>query len=52
MNKPPAKMEFRVSAQRLDAHGGLAQCKESSTTLDTDLAGRSDALSGRLARAS
>ena len=43
MTKPITKMEFRVSAQQLDAHGGLAQCKESSITLDTDLAGRSDA---------
>jgi len=37
------KMEFIVSARRLDAHGGLAQCKDSSITLDTDLAGRRDA---------
>jgi uncharacterized OsmC-like protein len=43
MNEPTAKMEFQVTARRLDAHGGLAQCKESSIALDTDLAGRRDA---------
>ena len=43
MTKPVTKMEFHVSAQRLDAHGGLARCKDSAITLDTDLAGRGDA---------
>ncbi len=38
-----AKLEFNVRAQRVDAHGGLALCKASSITLDTDLAGRQDA---------
>ena len=45
MSEPAVKMEFRISAQRLDAHGGLAQYKESSITLDTGLAGRRDAFS-------
>jgi uncharacterized OsmC-like protein len=43
MTKPAAKMEFRVGAERLDAHGSVARCKQSSIALDTDLAGRSDA---------
>jgi uncharacterized OsmC-like protein len=38
-----AKMEFRVRARRVDAHGGIAECKAASLTLDTDLAGRPDA---------
>ncbi|MFN2329538.1 MAG: OsmC family protein [Chromatocurvus sp.] len=37
------KMTFSVSAQRVDAHGSLARCKDAEITLDTDLAGRSDA---------
>lgn len=36
-------MEFRVTAQRVNAHGGLAHCKSTSITLDTGLDGRSDA---------
>ena len=36
-------MEFRVSAKRIDAHGTLAECKDASITLDTDLSGRRDA---------
>jgi uncharacterized OsmC-like protein len=38
-----AKMEFNVRARRTDAHGGTAQCKAATLTLDTDLAGRPDA---------
>jgi len=38
-----AKMEFNVRARRTDAHGGNAQCKAATLTLDTDLAGRPDA---------
>lgn len=37
------KMTFSVVAQRNDAHGGHARCKDASITLDTDLAGRRDA---------
>jgi len=36
-------MSFHVSAQRIDAHGSQAYCKEDKITLDTDLKGRSDA---------
>ena len=36
-------MEFHVTARRIDAHGSLAQCKEATIALDTDLAGRRDA---------
>lgn len=36
-------MEFRVTAKRLDAHGALANCKDASIKLDTDLGGRRDA---------
>lgn len=39
----PKKMSFHVSAQRIDAHGSQAYCKESTITLDTDLKGRPDA---------
>lgn len=39
----PSKMTFSVVAQRIDAHGSQARCKEASITLDTDLAGRPDA---------
>lgn len=38
------KLVFRVDAIRVDAHGSLARCKDASLTLDTDLAGRRDAL--------
>jgi uncharacterized OsmC-like protein len=37
------KMTFQVTAQRIDAHGSEAHCKDSIITLDTDLKGRSDA---------
>jgi uncharacterized OsmC-like protein len=43
MTAPPAKMEFQVTARRIDAHGSLALCKDASVSLDTDLAGRRDA---------
>lgn len=36
-------LEYRVKAYRVDAHGSTAETKEASLTLDTDLAGRSDA---------
>jgi uncharacterized OsmC-like protein len=41
--EPAPKMEFRVVARRLDAHGSQAECKETTITLDTDLKGRVDA---------
>ena len=37
-------MEYRVHARRIDAHGSLAIAKEAEVTLDTDLAGRRDAM--------
>jgi uncharacterized OsmC-like protein len=37
------KMEFHVTARRQDSHGGLAECKDATIVLDTDLAGRRDA---------
>jgi uncharacterized OsmC-like protein len=43
MSAQSVKMEFHVSARRIDAHGGVALCKDASVTLDTDLAGRRDA---------
>jgi len=36
-------LEYRVSAQRIDAHGSLARCKDAEVTLDTDVNGRPDA---------
>jgi uncharacterized OsmC-like protein len=38
------KMTFDVTARRLDAHGSTAHCKDADLALDTDLAGRRDAL--------
>lgn len=35
---------YRVHARRIDAHGSLATVKEAEVTLDTDLAGRRDAM--------
>lgn len=37
-------MEYRVHARRVDAHGSLAVAKEAQVALDTDLAGRRDAM--------
>ena len=37
-------MEYRVHARRIDAHGSRAAAKEAEITLDTDLAGRRDAM--------
>jgi uncharacterized OsmC-like protein len=37
-------MEYRVHARRIDAHGSLAVAKEAEVSLDTDLAGRRDAM--------
>lgn len=38
-----AKLEYRVSAARADSHGSVARTKEAELTLDTDVAGRTDA---------
>jgi uncharacterized OsmC-like protein len=37
-------MEYRVYARRIDTHVSLAIAKEAEITLDTDLAGRRDAM--------
>ena len=39
-----AKLEFFVTARRVDASGSVATCKDATLTLDTALAGRRDAL--------
>jgi uncharacterized OsmC-like protein len=39
-----AKLTFAVDAWRVDAHGSRASCKDAELVLDTDLAGRRDAL--------
>ncbi len=36
-------LEYRVSAQRVDARGSLAYCKEAQILLDTGVKGRADA---------
>jgi uncharacterized OsmC-like protein len=36
-------LEYQVTARRLDAHGATAETKAASITLDTDVAGRTDA---------
>jgi uncharacterized OsmC-like protein len=37
-------IEYRVSARRIDSHGSLARAKDAEVMLDTDLAGRQDAM--------
>lgn len=44
MSEAPVKMEFQVQARRVDTHGSIAECKDATLVLDTDLAGRRDAL--------
>lgn len=36
-------LEYRVSARRKDAHGGIASTKDAEIILDTDVGGRPDA---------
>ncbi|WP_149590037.1 OsmC family protein [Tabrizicola flagellatus] len=36
--------EYRVTARRIDSHGSLAKAKLAEVVLDTDLAGRQDAM--------
>lgn len=36
-------LEYRVAARRLDSHGSLAECKDATVVLDTDVKGRPDA---------
>lgn len=35
---------YRVTARRIDSHGSLAIAKQAEVVLDTDLAGRQDAM--------
>lgn len=37
-------MDYRVTARRIDAHGSMAMAKEAEVMLDTDPAGRRDAM--------
>ena len=37
-------IEYRVNARRIDPHGSLAVAKDAEVVLDTDLAGRPDAM--------
>jgi len=43
MSDRHGKMTFSVQTRRVDSHGSEATCKSASITLDTDLAGRTDA---------
>jgi uncharacterized OsmC-like protein len=36
---PPNRLTFHVTAERIDAHGSLARCKQAQVALDTDLGG-------------
>ena len=36
--------EYRVTARRIDSHGSLATARQAEVVLDTDLAGRQDAM--------
>ena len=36
--------EYRVAARRIDGHGSLATAKDAQVVLDTDIAGRRDAM--------
>lgn len=36
MSEAPVRMEFHVSARRVDAHGSLARCKGAEILVDTD----------------
>lgn len=43
MTEPNKKMIFHVESVRIDTHGSVAHCKSADISLDTDLAGRTDA---------
>lgn len=36
-------LEYRVTAERIDAHGSVVRCKDATITVDTDVNGRPDA---------
>ena len=35
--------EYEITAQRIDDHGSIVQCKDAELVIDTDLKGRADA---------
>ena len=43
MSSEKPKMTFHVHAHRVDAHESQAQCKAANLSIDTDLAGRTNA---------
>ncbi len=43
MHTTPVKLSFQVRSHRVDSHGSIARCKAAEITLDTDMAGNSDA---------
>jgi hypothetical protein len=43
MPEAAVRMEFRVRAKRLNAHGSVAESEDASIALDTGMAGRRDA---------
>ena len=43
MSQSTPALAFEVAARRVDAHGGVASCKEATIGLDTGLAGSRDA---------
>lgn len=44
MTDAASRLTYDITAERIDAHGSIARCKDAAITLDTDLAGRRDAL--------
>lgn len=38
-------LNYRIFARRADSHGGIATAKSAQVVLDTDMAGRDDAMS-------
>ena len=44
MTDVTAKLEYDITAERVDEHGSVARCKDAVIALDTDLAGRRDSM--------
>ena len=44
MTDVTGKLEYDITAERVDEHGSVARCKDAVVTLDTDLAGRRDSM--------
>jgi hypothetical protein len=36
-------LEYRVTAERIDAHGSIVRCKDAAVSVDTDVKGTPDA---------